>query len=526
MVLLHDAVAAFGLILEPHRILWLLVGICLGMVTGLLPGLGGIVGMTLMFPFIYGMDPYAGVALLVGILAVNTMSDSFPAVLLGIPGSAAAAATIMDGYPLAKQGKGTQTLGTVFFVSAVGGIVGGIALFLIIPVARPLVLALESPELFMFTLLGVSMVGVLSRGSAAKGVAAGALGLLLSSVGSSLVGTDYRYTFGTLYLWDGLSISLIAMALFGIPEFIDMLISRDPAFKNRDLSQVGNTKGQIRAGIRDAFRHRWLVLRSSVFGVILGAIPGLGGSVIDWILYGTTVQTSRDKSKFGKGDIRGVIAPESAANSREGGALMPTLLFGIPGSGGMAVLLGGFFLLGIDVGPELVKSDEGTTLIMVVVWTLVLANVISAIICLGLARHMVRISQLPPRILTPFLFIVIVLAAYQAARDPLDIVTLLVIGVLGWALKQFGWSRAAVLIGFVLGEPAERYLTISMTRYGTDWLTRPGVLITACLIVISIALAIRMKPTSSIESGIVHRVAAQSKEDGTDPATEVDCRGQ
>ncbi|WP_213453232.1 tripartite tricarboxylate transporter permease [Rhizomonospora bruguierae] len=522
MGLLNDAVHAFGLILEPGRLMWLFIGILLGMVVGLLPGLGGIVGMTIMFPFIYGMDPYSGAALLVGILAVNTMSDSFPAVLLGIPGSSAAAATIMDGYPLAKQGKGTRTLGTVFFSSAVGGIIGGICLFLIIPVARPLVLALQSPELLMFTLLGISMVGVLSRGSAAKGVCAGALGLLLSTIGTSLVGTDYRYTFGSLYLWDGLNISIIAMGLFGIPEFIDMLISRDPAFRHRALREKTDTRGQLIAGIRDAIRHRWIVLRSSAIGVVLGAIPGLGGGVVDWILYGTAIQFSRDKSKFGKGDIRGVIAPESAANSREGGALMPTLLFGIPGSGGMAVLLAGFFLLGIETGPGLVQSPEGNTVVLVVVWTLVLANVVSAIICLGLARYMVRISQLPPRILTPFLFILIVVAAYQSSRDPLDIVVLLVIGALGWALKQFAWSRAAVLIGFVLGEPAERYLTISVTRYGGGWLTRPGVLAIGALIVLSVVVAIRMKPSAAIESGVVHRVAAVDEEAGATAAQMTD----
>jgi len=501
--LLNDAIAAFALLLDPSRVLWLLGGILLGMIVGLLPGLGGIVGMTLMFPFIYGMDPYAGVALLIGITAVNTMSDSFPAVLFGIPGSSAAAATIMDGYPLAKQGKGARTLGTVFFVSGVGGVIGGIALFLIIPVARPLVMALESPELLMLSLFGVSMVGVLARGSALKGITAGMLGLLLSTIGTSLVGTDYRFTFGSIYLWDGLSISLVAMGLFAIPELIDMLVSRDPDVQARKTLVP---KGEIGRGIADAWHHRWLVLRSSVVGVVLGAIPGLGGSVIQWILYGTTVQFARDKSKFGKGDIRGVIAPESATNSSEGGGLIPTLFFGIPSSGGMAVLLSGFYLLGIEVGPSLIRRPDGNTIVLLIVWTLVLANVISMLLCLGLAKYMARVSMLPPKVLTPFLFVAIVLAAFQSARDFMDIIFLLGLGALGWALKQFQWSRAAVLIGFVLGQPVERYLTISITRYQFDWLMRPGVIIIGAVILVSIIFAIRMKPTGNLESRVQHQV--------------------
>lgn len=503
---LADIGNAISLLLEPSRLVWMLLGVGLGLVVGLIPGLGGMVGLTIIFPFIYGMDPYSGIALMLGLAAVTTMSDSFPAVLLGIPGTSAAAATIMDGYPLAKKGKATRTLGTVFFVSGVGGVVGAVALLAVIPIARPLVLALESPELLMFVLLGISMVGILSRGSALKGLAGAMFGLLLSSVGASLVGTDYRYTFDALYLYDGLSIIVVAMGLFAVPEIIDMLVSRDPASKRRAVEQSGSAFTEILSGVRDAVHHRWLLLRSSIAGVLLGAVPGLGGSVIDWLLYGTTIQTSKDKSRFGKGDIRGVIAPESAANAKEGGALMPTLFFGIPGSGQMAVLLGGFLLLGIEVGPDLVRNPEGNTIVLLIVWTLVLANIVSMFVCMGLSRHMVRLSQLPPRTLAPFLMVLIALAAYQAHRSIYDVVALLVLGMLGWGFKQFGWSRPAVLIGFVLGEPAERYLTISITRYGADWLLRPWVIAIGALIIASIVIAARFKPER------VERAALEKKD--------------
>ncbi len=332
---------ALTLILQPARLGFIVLGTSIGMIVGILPGLGGAVGMSVVLPFVFGMYPYSGMALLMGMVAVIHTADTFPSVLLGIPGSSGSQATIMDGYPLAKQGQAARALGAAFTSSVVGGLFGAVLLFATVNFARPLVLALRSPELFMLTILGLSMVGVLSRGSALKGVLAGVLGLLLGVVGGAPAVSEYRFTFNSIYLFDGIPLPVLALGLFALPEMIELLI--------RDTNIAGKAEltGSRLQGIKDAVKYRWLIIRSSFIGVLVGMVPGLGGPVVDWIAYGIAVRTSKNNENFGKGDIRGVIAPEAANNAKECGALVPTMLFGIPGSSTTAILLGGLILMGI-----------------------------------------------------------------------------------------------------------------------------------------------------------------------------------
>ena len=222
---------------------------------------------------------------------------------------------------------------------------------------------------------------------------------------------------------------------------------------------------------------------------LIGAIPGLGGTVVDWIAYGHVVQTAKDKSRFGKGDIRGVLAPESANNAKEGGGLVPTLLFGIPGSGAMAVFLGGMVLLGIEAGPAMVSSDLDLT--YTIIWSLALANVLGAGSCMLLARPIARLTTIPFNLLAPFMIVVVSFAAYQATRQFMDLVALLAVGVLGVLLRRFGWSRPAFLIGFVLAPQAEGYLNLAVQFYGWGMLARPGVLVILGITVVSVWLGAR-----------------------------------
>src|SRR5690625_5029727 len=212
--MLELAFEALKIVLDPTRLGIMLIGIVIGSVIGVLPGLGGTVGMAIVLPFVFGMDPYTGMALLIGMVAVIHTSDTFPSVLLGIPGSAGAQATIMDGFPLAKKGEASRALGAAFFVSMIGGIFGGIVLFLAIPIARPLILAFGSPELFRLSLLGLSMVGILASDYPMRGVLTGLLGLILGTIGSAPAVTVYRYTFNSLYLSDGIPLAVLALCLF------------------------------------------------------------------------------------------------------------------------------------------------------------------------------------------------------------------------------------------------------------------------------------------------------------------------
>ena len=477
--MVEAGVEALTAVLVLERLLFVVLGVGVGLTVGLLPGMSGTVGMAILLPFIFGMDPIAGIGLLMGMAAVIHTSDTFPSVLLGIPGSAGSQATIMDGYPLAQQGEAARALGAAFFVSMVGGVIGGLVLFGTLSIARPLVLALGSPELFMLTLLGLSMVGILSRAAPLAGLVSGFAGLGLGTVGVAPAVPTYRFTFDALYLFDGIPLPVLALGLFALPEMLDLLT------RNEAIAKTTALGGSRLAGVKDAITHKWLVLRSAILGNVLGMIPGVGGSVVDWLIYGLTQQTSKVKDRFGKGDIRGVIGPESANNAKEGGALVPTLLFGIPGSGTTAMLLGGLILLGIQAGPRMATENLDVTL--AIVWTLVIANVLGAAACFLLSGWVARVSLIPGRILVPFLLVLLTVAAYQSSRHWGDILAFLVIGILGWFMKQVGWPRPPLLIGFVLAISAERYLHISMSRYGFEWLTFPlvigiGALITAAVV--------------------------------------------
>ncbi|UCD80263.1 MAG: tripartite tricarboxylate transporter permease, partial [Desulfobacterales bacterium] len=251
-------------------------------------------------------------------------------------------------------------------------------------------------------------------------------------------------------------------------------------------------------GVKDTLRHKFIVLRCSIIGVIVGFLPGLGGSVVDWIAYGHIIQTSRDREKFGKGDIRGVIAPESANNAKEGGGLIPTFLFGIPGSGSMAVFLGGLLILGIQPGPSMVT--ENVDLIYTAIWSLALANVIGASLSIALSKPITRLTVIPFSYLAPFMVLIITFACYQATRSWGDLIALLLMGILGWVMKQYGWPRPAALIGFVLSDNLETYLFISVQRYGIDWLTRTGVIVLAVIIFVSVAMGIFFQAKRTVAS--------------------------
>lgn len=475
--------AAIANLATVEHLLHLALGVTLGLAVGAFPGLGGIAGLAIMMPFLYGMDTVSALATLVGMVAVIPTSDTFTSVLMGIPGSSASQATVLDGFPLSQQGHAARALSAAFTASLMGGIVGAVILTLFVQVARPLILTFGSAELFMLALLGLSMVGVLSGASLIKGLAACGLGLVVGSIGGAPATGEFRMTFGIDYLYDGLPLVIMGIGLFAFPEITELLR------RNRAISSSRMLATDWFEGIRDVFRHWLLCLRCAGLGTLIGAIPGLGGTVVDWIAYGHVVQTARDKSRFGKGDIRGVLAPESANNAKEGGGLVPTLLFGIPGSGAMAVFLGGMVLLGIEAGPAMVSSDLDLT--YTIIWSLALANVLGAGSCMLLARPIARLTTIPFNLLAPFMIVVVSFAAYQATRQFMDLVALLAVGVLGVLLRRFGWSRPAFLIGFVLAPQAEGYLNLAVQFYGWEMLVRPGVVIILAITAVSVWLGAR-----------------------------------
>lgn len=493
--MLDSLISAFGLIFSGAHFLYLLLGVVMGIFIGILPGLGGIVGFSILMPFIYGMDPVSALAMLIGLIAVIPTSDTFASVLMGIPGSSASQATVLDGFQLAKQGQAARALSAAFSASLFGGLFGALVLTLIVVIAKPIILFFGSSELFMLGILGISMVGVLSGDSFVKGFLACGVGLLLGTMGSAPATGEWRLTFGSYYLFDGLKVVTVGLAAFAVPEICDLLRKNAKiATKDEPLG-----KGWLQ-GLKDTIREKWIVLRCAGIGTMVGILPGLGGSVVDWIAYGHVVQTARDKSNFGKGDIRGVIAPESANNAKEGGGLVPTILFGIPGSGSMAVFLGGLTLLGIEPGPALIEEDLQFTYVMV--WSLALANVIGAGMCFAISSKVAKITTIPYGILAPFMIMIICFAAFQVTRSIYDLYTLIILGAFCTLMKSYNWPRPALLIGFVLSDTLETYLYQAVQIYDWNFLTRTSVITIFVITLISVFLGMRTKKEKTVTHSV------------------------
>ena len=472
-------------ILSLQHIGFMLGGVVLGLMVGIFPGLGGIAGLSMLMPFLYGLDTVSALALLIGLVAVIPTSDTFASVLMGIPGSSASQATVLDGFPLSKQGQAARALSAAFFSSLVGGVIGAIILTGFVLIARPLILAFSSAELFMLSIFGLSMVGVLAGRSLVKGLSACGLGLVIGSIGGAPATGEFRMVYDVGYLYDGVPLVIVGLGLFAVPEIIDLLR------RDRAIATDGRLGSGWIEGIRDWGRNWWLSVRCSGIGAVIGSIPGLGGTVVDWIAYGHAVQSTKKDPKFGSGDIRGVIAPESANNAKEGGGLLPTLMFGIPGSGSMAIFLAGMVLLGIQPGPGMVSNDLDLT--YTIIWSLALANVLGAGLCIALALPISRLTLIPFQFLAPFIIMVICFAAFQATRIFEDLFALLIFGLIGIYMRRFGWPRPALLIGFVLATQAETYLYQAVQFYGWDFMWRTGVLIIAGITVGSVILGMRAR---------------------------------
>ena len=468
---------ALTLLLEPMRLLILVVGVLIGLAIGVLPGLSGIVGLALLIPFTYHLDPHTAFALLLGMAAVITSSDFITAVLFGMPGHVGAAATVIDGHAMARKGEAGRAFGAGFAASLAGGLIGALVLGVSLPILRPVLLSIGSPELLGFTLFGLSMVATLSGRAPLKGLTAASLGLMISMIGSRAQGGTLRWTFGTLYLWDGVPLVPMVLGLFALPELADLAILRQRIAGDHATNITLSTQWQ---GVRDVVRHWQLVLRCSILGTALGAIPGIGSAVIDWIAYGYAQRTEANAQTFGTGDVRGVIAPESSNNAKEGGHLVPTISFGVPAGASMAVLLGAFLMHGLTPGPEMLTKHLDVT--YTIVWSLTLAHVIGALICLSGSRWLAQVSRVRPEVLLPIVLSLVFIASYQGSHDWGDLCTLLLFGVIGSFMKSLGWPRPPMVLGLVIGGIFERYLFISTELYGIAWLWRPVVLVILVLI--------------------------------------------
>ncbi len=450
---------------------FLLLGGAIGFVVGIMPGLGGLATLALMLPFAYKIEePISAFCFLLGMHAITGTTGDITSILFGIPGEGTAAATILDGYPMTKKGEAGRALGAALMSSLVAGIEGAFVLAISIPIMRPLVLFFGSPELFMLAILGITFIASLSGSSITRGLLAGGIGLMLASIGVDPQTGAMRYTMGTLYLWDGLSLGPVVVGLFALPEIVDLAV-RGTSIAETKMEKIHG----VMEGVKDTFRHFWLTMRCGLIGIFVGALPGLGGSVSQWLAYGHAVQSSKDRSRFGKGAVEGVLGPGAANNSKEGGNLIPTVAFGIPGSASMAILLGAFLIVGLNPGPEMLTQHLDITFAMV--WILVIANIISAAACFTFLNQLVKITFVRGTLLIPFLLMFVFLGSFAAHNNISDIVVTLIFGVFGYFMVLFEWPRPPFVLGLVLGRTIENYLWISTSAYGASWLMHPPVMV-------------------------------------------------
>jgi TctA family transporter len=448
----------------------MLLGVAIGFGVGILPGLGGSVTLALMLPFTFAMQPVEAFAFLLGMLSVTATTGDITSVLFGVPGEATTAATILDGYPMTKRGEAGRALGAALMSSLVGALIGAFALAAMIPIVQPLVLSLGTPEFFMLAMVGIAFVASLSGGAVRRGLIAGGLGLLLSLVGLDPQSGTQRFTFGMLYLWDGISLIPVAVGLFAIPEIVELAV-KGTSIAERRVGKLGG----VWQGVKDTFRHWGITLRCSLLGTFVGMIPGLGGSIAQWMAYAHAVQSTPDKSRFGHGDVRGVLGPGAANNSKEGGNLITTIAFGIPSTVVMAILLGAFLIQGLVPGPDMLTKNLHITFSLV--WIIVVTNVITVAVCFLFLNQLVKITYVRAGLLIPFLILLVFIGAFTTNNDYRDLIVMLAFGALGWAMVALGWPRPPLVLGLVLGKLSETYLYLSVGRYDWAWLTRPLVLV-------------------------------------------------
>jgi putative tricarboxylic transport membrane protein len=474
---LQGTIAVF----HPMVLLSIVVGVILGVSMGV-TAIGGMVACALFLPFVYHMPPEYALSFLVALTSVVFTGGSITSILLGVPGTAPNAATVIDGFPMSQRGEAGRALGAAIGSSMFGAIASVFFALAMIPVIKPIVLSFRAPEMFMVILLGLSFLAIMAAGSPLKGMISGLLGVLIALVGFHGVSGIYRYTFGSFFLADGFDLNAIVLGIFALTEMFDMIVKGKKTVA-KEVRKVG-LKGVFQ-GVQDVWIHKWLWLRCSVIGYIIGIVPAIGGNAAMFVAYGHAKQTSKRPEEFGTGRVEGVIGPESANHASAAGDLLTTMAFGIPGSAVMALLMGGFLLVGVTPGPAMIKNS--LPLVFTLTIGIAVANMMAGTMCLLLSPQLMKVSFIRLDYLFVVICSVVFIGAFVSKLAMLDIIVAILFGVLGFIMKRLSYSRECFLLGLVLGDLFEFYLTRSLKIFGpTFFMTPIALAIFACVILVFI----------------------------------------
>lgn len=477
------------LVLSWPNLLFPLGGTFLAMIVSFLPGVSGVTLMALALPLTLGLEPVQVILLYGAFVGGATFMGSITAILFNVPGAAPNAATMLDGHPLARRGEARTAIGCAAAASASGSIVGVVVLFAVLPPARSLLLSFGPLEFLLLGLWGLCTVVMVGRASVFKGVAMVGLGLALALVGRDPRTAEPRWTLGSDYLVDGLPLVPVLLGIFAIAEMIHLIASK----RERIADLAGNVclGGSVREGALAVVRHPILFLRCSMIGTLVGIIPGIGGTVASFVAYGHAVQTARPPTRFGEGDIRGVLAPEAAHDAKDGGSLLPVLAFGLPGSEGTAVLLAVLVLHGFVPGREML--DAQLVVSSALIWALLLSNCLTSVVGVLMARQLARITQVRTVLLIPWILGLVAVASIGYRGNPLDLLLACAFGLFGYLLSRFGWPRVPFVIAFVLATVIEDNLLLFLRLHELGRIgmfDRPVAMVLAGLLVLTFGCAL------------------------------------
>lgn len=462
-----------ALLLSLDSVLMILVGTLAGIIVGATPGLGGVVLLSMILPFLYGMSVKSGIILMLAAEGGVYFAGSIPSILINTPGTPESVATTFDGYEMTRQGKPARALGISATATTLGGWVGFVLLLGVIPAMVPLIELFQPSDFLALGVLAITLIGQLRAGSVTKGMLSGLFGLMVSYVGYDPITGIQQFSFDYLALYNGFGIGSVALGLFAMSEMF--ILYGTPAVMGDGAPASLFSKlpagARVIDGVRDVLRHWKLVLQSGVLGTLLGAIPGVGGTAATFISYGVAKRTSKRGDLFGTGIPEGIIAPEATVMAKESGGLIPTVAFGVPGGAGMAVVLSGLTILGVSPGPSMLTDHLNE--IFAGAFTIGIASLLGSVLGLAMAPFLARALRTPPYVIVPFVVVLSYLGSAASDAGFVMAAVVMAFGVIGLIMRRYHYSPAATMIGFVLGPIIEKNLYLTINLQGAGALARP-----------------------------------------------------
>jgi putative tricarboxylic transport membrane protein len=444
--------------LTPLNIVLALLGVAAGTVIGSIPGLTATMAVAVLVPITFSMEPASALILLGAIYTGAIYGGAYAAILLNTPGTPSAIATTFDGYPMAKRGDGDLAVAIACFASVFGGLIGALALLFLAPPLSQVALAFGPIEYFWLSVFGLSLIASLSKGNLLKGLAGGAFGMILSTVGVAEISADIRLTFGSQTLIAGFGVVGALIGLYCIPVLIDLVAVPDRHLKmENDVRSV-----RIREAAQITLKSKFNLLRSSIIGTLVGILPGAGGSVAGLVAYSEAKRNAREDQKFGEGETDGIIATESSNNATVGGGFIPTLVLGIPGTPPDAVILGALLVQGVRTGPTLFQS--GGSIVYTFIYGLLIATILMLPVGLLIGRYAYKsIVAIPKAILVPAVGFMTIIGTFAIRNSISDVIIMICLGVFGWIVGRFGFAASPIVLGLILGPIAEQGFVQSWT---------------------------------------------------------------